>query len=150
MAARELLCHWFGIDLSKLSKYEIYLVEGDLLFRICGELKKMFITENKEYFDIMRFSKKIENDMLQSNFVGLIINDILSTEEYTIEGIACYSDTPEDVVQEVTAGRNNRPSATMLCRIIELHRSVRPDLYQSIIKKIFLEYSRAEDCEKKK
>ena len=51
-----------------------------------------------------------------------------------------YSDTPEDVIQEVIDGRNIRPSAIFLWKIIELHRSVRRDLYDAIIKKIVNHY----------
>ncbi|MBA3660150.1 MAG: hypothetical protein H0W64_00300 [Gammaproteobacteria bacterium] len=74
--------------------------------------------------------------MLENDFARLITNDILSTEEYNLKGIARYSDTPEDVIQEVIDGRNIRPSATFLWRIIELHRSVRRELYDAIIRKI--------------
>ena len=78
--------------------------------------------------------------MLENNLVRLITNDVLSTEEQNLNGIAHYSDTPEDVIQEVIDGRNIRPSATFLWKIIELHRSVRRDLYDAIIKKIVNHY----------
>ena len=78
--------------------------------------------------------------MLEANFVRLIIKDILATEEYNLKGIAYYTDTHEDVVQEVIDGRNTNPSATLLRRSIDLHRLVRRDLYHSIVKKIATEY----------
>ena len=89
-----------------------------------------------EYFYLMRFTEEMENSMLETNLARLITKDILSTEEYDLAGIARYANTFEDVIHEVLDGRNERPSATLLCRIIELHRSVRRELYSSIIKKV--------------
>jgi len=74
--------------------------------------------------------------MLENDLARLITRDILSSKEYNLTGLALYSDTPEDVIQEVIDGRNKRPSATFLWKIIELHRSVRRDLYNTIIQKI--------------
>ena len=87
----------------------------------------------------MKFSIDRENSMLETNFMRFIIEDILSTEEYTLQGIAYHLDIHEDVILEIIAGRNNSPSATLQRKFIELHRSVRLDLYQEIIKKIAMQ-----------
>ena len=79
-------------------------------------------------------------DQLEANLACFILKDILSTEEYNLSGIACYTNTHEDVIHEVIEGRNINPSATLFRRCIDLHRSVRRDLYQSIMKKIAAEY----------
>ncbi len=140
MAAMELLCHLVGINLSKLSREETLLLEAEFFARICEELKEVFRKQHRDYFRLMKFTIEKENMMLETNFVRLIIKDVLSTEEYNLQGVACYTDTHEDVVQEVIDGRNTSPSATLLRRSIDLHRSVRPDLYHSIVKKIVTEY----------
>ncbi|OGT41304.1 MAG: hypothetical protein A3F13_09915 [Gammaproteobacteria bacterium RIFCSPHIGHO2_12_FULL_40_19] len=136
MAAMELLCHLTGINLSKLSKEEILLLEAEFFARICEELKEVFRKQHRDYFLLMKLTVEKENMMLETNFVRFIIKDILSTEEYNLQGVACYMDTHEDVVQEVIDGRNTSPSATLLRRSIDLHRSVRRELYHSIMKKI--------------
>jgi hypothetical protein len=69
-----------------------------------------------------------------------IINDILMTEEYTLSGIACYTQTPEEIVYDLAIGLNTNPSAIFLRKIIELHRFIRRELYASIIEKIIIEY----------
>lgn len=139
MAALELLCNLAGINLSKLSKEEALMFEAELFWRICEELKEAFREQHKDYFCLMKFSIEKENSMLENNFVSLIIKDILSTEEYNLQGFAFYANTHEDIVQEVIDGRNKNPSAMLLRRSIDLHRLVRRDLYQSIIKKITTE-----------
>jgi hypothetical protein len=140
MAAIEPLCHLVGIDSKKLSKEEYILLEAEIFIRICDELKNSFKEKHKDYFRVMKFTIEKENSMLENNFVRLIANDILSTEEYNLNGIANYADTPEDVVQEVIDGRNIRPSANLLWRLISLHRSVRAELYDTIVKKIASQY----------
>ncbi len=74
--------------------------------------------------------------MLEGNFIRLVINDILLTEEYTVQGIACYTQTPEDVIYDIAMGNNLAPSFPLSRKIIEIHRSIRPDLYSNILKKI--------------
>ena len=41
-------------------------------------------------------------------------------------------------------GLNTSPSAIFLRKIIELHRSIRPELYREIMRKITTEYLAAE------
>ncbi len=136
MSAMEPLCHLIGINYRRLPKEEYLLLEAEIFICICEGLKEFFREKYKGYFHLMKFNLEKENAMLENDFARLITNDILSTEEYNLKGIARYSDTPEDVIQEVIDGRNIRPSATFLWRIIELHRSVRRELYDAIIRKI--------------
>ena len=65
--------------------------------------------------------------------------DILNTEEYTLEGVARYADTPIDLLQEIFIKQNITPSIPLFRKIMELHRIVKPELYQNIAKKILLE-----------
>ena len=123
-----------------LSSVESVLLEADLFLRVCLELKEYFRSEHSSYFRLMKFTKKMEDVMLDASFVSLMIKDILSSQEYTIEGVAQYTNFPEDIFYEIIAGLNVSPSASLLQRAIELHRMVRPKLYEAIIKKIHSEY----------
>lgn len=134
-------CSLIGIDSKMFSKEENFLVEAELFKCICEELKEIFREQHKAYFRLMKFTLKKEEAMLEANFTRLIIQDILSTNEYNIQGIAYYTTTPEEVVEEILGGLNINPSAIFLQRIIDLHRSVRNELYNKIIKKIISKYS---------
>lgn len=136
MAATVPLFELMRIEISKLSKHELLILEAELFVRICEELKEVFREQYKDYFRLMKLTKEMESIMLETNFVSSIVKDILSTQEYTLQGIAEYTDFHEDVVVDVIAGRNVCPSSVFLTRIIGLHRSVRPDLYKKIMKKI--------------
>ena len=136
MSAVQPLCLLQGIDPSQFSKEELLLLEAELFVRICGELRKIMRKQNKDYFLIMKFNPEKENTMLEIKFIRCIINDILSTEEYNLMGIALYTDTPEDVIYELASGCNINPTFLLSRKLIELHRTVRPDLYREIANKI--------------
>lgn len=140
MAAIEPFFKLIGLNIKKLNKYELTLLETELLARVCEKLKQIFKMQLKEYFNLMRVSIEKENAMLEAKFIRLIIQDILLTNEYTLNGIAYYTDTPLEVVGELFIGINTRPSAMFLRRIIELHRSVKRDVYKAIINKITQDY----------
>lgn len=140
MSAIEPLCLLFGIEPNTLSNEETILLEAELFLRICEELREIIREEYKDYFLLMKLTKDKENVMLESKFIPFFIEDILSTKEYNLQGIALYTDTHEDVLQEAYAGLNLYPSAILLRKIIELHRTVRRELYQKIVKKIALQY----------
>ena len=80
----------------------------------------------------------MENIMLEANFIRCVINDILLTNEYTLQGIAYYTQTPEDVIYDIAVGNNQSPSFPLSRKIIEIHRTIKPDLYRNILKKIII------------
>jgi len=130
-----------GTNIYKLSEEEKLLLEVELFARICEQLKEIFREQHRDYFYLMKFTKEKESALLESKFVRLIVQDILATGEYNLGGIAYYTDTYEEVLEELMTGRNTNPSAVFLRKLIELHRSVRPELYQVVIKKITANYS---------
>lgn len=136
MSAVEPLCSLVEINSCQLSREESIILEAELFRYICESLKGLHREWHKDYFHLINFTQDEENLMLKTSFMRFIISDILSSDEYTLEGIARYTDTPEDIVQEIFTGLNTNPSAIFLLRIIELHRSVRPELYRELMNKI--------------
>ncbi len=138
MPATEPLCHLIGINYKKLSKEEHFLLEAELFIQLCEKLQEFFREPQKSNFGLLKIKTEQENRMLENELARLITKDILSSEEYSLSGLAMYADTPEDVIQEIIDGRNTRPSALFLWKIIELHRSVRRGLYDTIIKNLLV------------
>lgn len=136
MAAVESLCRLNNINLKNFSNEENLILEAEFYYRICEQLKELFKIQYKDYFRIMKFNKEMEDAMMEERYVRCVINDIISTQEYSLLGIASYTYSPEDVIYEVATGKNTNPSSQLMRKIIELHRSVRPDLYRDMIKKI--------------
>lgn len=73
-------------------------------------------------------------------FMQEMIKDILSTQEYSLAGIATHTHIPEEVLCDVAAGINNNPTFELSRRLFELHINVRHDLYEGIMQKIVLKY----------
>ncbi len=136
MSSVEPLYRLASTDLSKFSQDERKILEAGFFSGVCNQLKNVFRQQHKEYFTLMKFTIQMENTMLDANFICLIIKDILATNEYTITGIAHYMNVHEDILHEIIIGLNTNPSAILLQKIIDLHRSVRADLYREIIDKI--------------
>lgn len=136
MASLIPLSHLLGINTKSLSKVENYFFEAALFSGVCTTLKAVFREEYLNYFRIMKFTLNTENDMLETNLVRLIIKDILLSEDYTLEGLANYTHTHVDVINEIALGLNPNPSSLFVRRIIELHKMVKPVLYQQIVKKV--------------
>jgi len=141
MSSTELLCHLAGINPSRFSKEEMFIIEAELFTRLYDKLKEIFKTQYKHYFKAIKLHTEMEDTIMEINFMRCVINDILSTDEYTLSGIAYYTQTPEEVVYDVATGRNTNPSSSFFRKIIELHRSVRRDLYAEIMKKVAAECS---------
>lgn len=139
MPATEPLYYLFDIDIDKLSKEELALVEAEIFMYLYAELMNIFRFDFKNYFYVMRFNTEMENAMLEENFIRCIIKDLLSTDDYSLQGISCYTQIPEEVIYELAIGYNTNPSFKLSRKIMELHRSVRPDLYRAIVKKMIAE-----------
>lgn len=140
MPAMEPLCHLAGIDSHKLTTEENLVLEAILLVRLCDELVEHFRTEYTGYFRTMKFTREMENEMLNKNILRLILGDMLKSEEYSISGIAYYTQMPEEVISDVFTGQNMAPSLPLSRKIIDMHRTVRADFYRETIKRILLQY----------
>lgn len=138
MSAIEPLSSLAGSHTAELTKEELFILEAELFIRLFDELKETIKIKYKSYFSIIKPSHDMENAMIEEKFVRCIVNDILESDEYTLSGIAAYTDTPEEVIHEIIIGRNTNPSVLFFRKIIELHRSIRRDLYKEIFEKTIL------------
>jgi hypothetical protein len=121
-----------GIDSSQLEKDEILLLEAAMLDSLCNELSMRY---QGTFNHIKEYHQEIST-MINAHFIYFITHDLINSNDYTIEGIANYSDIPEEVIVDIIIGTNNNPSIEVSRKIIELHRLARPDLYKRILNKI--------------
>jgi hypothetical protein len=146
MAVSKLLNQIIGMNLSvsELSHNELIILEAHFFTLVCMELKECFKSEQKDYFSLIKYEGEMEH-MMEANFANLVIKDIIATGEYTSQGIAYYVQAPEDVICDILIGRNMSPSIALFVKIIELHRSVRKELYHQITKKMIACLSHLDD-----
>ena len=136
MPAIEPLSRLLGIDPNNLSTEENLVLEIELFANVYETLTEHFEISYKNYFES---TNETEANMIDEKFISYLINDILATGEYSLSGVAYYTQIPEEVLYDAAIGRNKFLSLLFSRKIMELHRNVRGELYQSIIKKIALE-----------
>jgi hypothetical protein len=136
MLSMELLPQSAIFAQNKFSKEQLYILEAGLFNLICEELKDYFAEEQKKYFRLLKTTIPKENEMIEESLARSVVKDIISSDMYTLSGIARYTYSTEDVLVDIVSGQNPDPSANLLTRIIKLHQTVRPDLYRDILKKL--------------
>lgn len=140
MARTDLVCCLIRQCNFKLSRVERLLVETKLFTLIYHELSKFFKAPYSQYQRLIKSNLVQEENMLGANIMQEMIKDILSTEEYSLVGIATYTQIPEEVLSDIVTGINVNPTFELSRKLFELHISVRRNLYDEIMKKIALEY----------
>ncbi|OAI46440.1 hypothetical protein AYO45_06340 [Gammaproteobacteria bacterium SCGC AG-212-F23] len=73
--------------------------------------------------------------MLEENLLKYFIEDILIAGAHTVPDIAKQVDTTDDVIVDIVEENNMTPSFTVARKIINLHQTVRPQLYHGFMQK---------------
>jgi hypothetical protein len=137
MPATDLIFCLFRVKTSKLSTAERIILEAKCLTIIYYEFQSMIADRYKNYLRLVKPANYMEKQMQGGDFLRELIVDILSTEEYSMAGIARFAHVSEDVLIDIASGLNRHPTFDLSRKIIEIHASVRRDLYDSIVKKAF-------------
>ncbi|EKD71612.1 MAG: hypothetical protein ACD_46C00144G0002 [uncultured bacterium] len=140
MFIKEVLSYFSRSNLNNLSKAESFFVEATIFLRIYEEFFEILKTQYNGYLRLIKTEFGMENEMMEANFLKFLVNDILSTNDYTLEGIANFIRMPIDAVLEVASGINNNPSLMLATKLIKLHINVRKDLYGELMKKIISDF----------
>ena len=88
--------------------------------------------------------------MIDSHLIQFLIQDILETKEYDLKGIAIYTNTTIEVLEDLSAGINRDPSLSVSERIMSLYLTVKRSFYNSLIRKILLALEQGEKNKHKK
>ncbi|MFZ2315067.1 MAG: hypothetical protein WAW86_05360 [Gammaproteobacteria bacterium] len=136
MAATMPLYNLLDIDLDNLTTQERSFVDMILCVSLCEEFRHQILAQYKGYFNSIKENAEKERSMLEQNIIGCILNDILSTNEYSLSGVAYYTNTPEEILMDVSTGSNLNPTFNLSRKLIDLHRTVKPQLYVDLLRKI--------------
>lgn len=118
-----------------------------LKFSVKNERKilKAFLLNRLHQLFFELFQNKmqfIENNYLMecyamdSKIIQLIIQNIIESGKYTLEGIAFYTRIPFDVIYDAACGISNESSITLWVRVVDLFIQVNPDVAQILIDKL--------------
>ncbi|EKD53662.1 MAG: hypothetical protein ACD_60C00162G0017 [uncultured bacterium] len=143
MSKTDLLRCLFRQHNNKLPRTQKLLLEIKLLTHICQELIEIFESRYKGYQRLVKFDNKQEENMASVKLMQEMIKDILSTNEYSLAGIAAYTHIPEEVLSDVVSGMNADLTFETSKKIFELHISIRRNMYDEIMRKIIAEFIRS-------
>jgi hypothetical protein len=76
---------------------------------------------------------------MDSKIIQFLIQGIIESEEYTLEGIALHTRIPFDVIYEAACGINNQISITPWLKLVDLYIQVNPAISHALIEKLLLE-----------
>jgi len=109
-------------------------------------LKAFLLGQLHQLFCKLFQNKMLRNDndspmecyAMDSKIIQFLIQGIVETGEYTLEGIALYTYIPFDIIYDAACGINNQFSITPWVRVVDLYMHVKPDITKILIDK-FLE-----------
>lgn len=139
MSAVHELRYLYEVNDLKFSWKEACLLEAAFFTALCEQLMQLIKESYENYYKLIKFDTEKESEMLEENFIRCLINDLVASGEYSLIGIAQYTNIPEEVVYDLALGKNVNPSLVLARRIIELHKIVRRDLYHGLLKKFLSE-----------
>ncbi len=73
---------------------------------------------------------------MDSKIIQLLIQGIIETDEYTLEGISIHTRIPFDVIYDAACGLNSQFSITPWARLVDLYMQVKPDIARLLINKL--------------
>jgi hypothetical protein len=103
---------------------------------LLGRLHHLFCEIFHKQIQQYQTNFSMECYAVDSKIIQLLIQGIVETGEYTLEGIAYATRIPFDVIFDAACGNNNQFSMTPWVRIINLYTQVKPDVAQLLFKKL--------------
>lgn len=112
------------------------------------KLLKFFLVNRLHKFFITFFYKKFQYDLgknfelttecyeMDGKIIQVLLNEIVETGEYTLEGVATYTRIPLDIIVDAACGTAHQLSITPWTRIVDLYMQVRPTVYKAFFDKL--------------
>ena len=124
----------FSLPTIKYSiRNERTLLKAVLLSRIHHLVSELF---NRSIQPNINNNVSMESYIMDSKILQLLIQGIVDTGEYTLEGISFYTKIPFDVIYDTACGINSHLSVTTWTKIVDLYMQVKPEVAQVLCEKL--------------
>lgn len=100
---------------------------------LLGRLHQLFCELFQSKMQCNQNNFLMECYAMDGKIIQFLIQGIVETGEYTLEGIAFYTRIPFDVIYEAACGISNQFSITPWARVVNLYIQVNPDIEQTLI-----------------
>ncbi len=95
---------------------------------LLGRLQKLFCELFQNKMQFIQNNNSMECYAVDSQIIQFLIQEIIETGEYTLEGIAFHTRIPFDVVYDAACGIGNQFSITPWAKIVDLYIQVKPEI----------------------
>ncbi len=113
---------------------------SSLIIKTDRKLLKIFLLTQFQNFFCELFHLNSDNSMeyylMDNKIIQSLIQEIVETGEYTLEGIAYYTHIPFDVIYEAVCGIRNQLSLIAWSRVIALYIQIKPETIDILIAKL--------------
>lgn len=109
------------------------------------KILKAFLLNISHQLISQLFNNKIQSDpnnssmecyAMDNKIIQLLIQGIIETGEYTLEGIAYATHIPFDVIYDAACNINNQYSVTLWTKIVDLYIQLNPSIAQALVDKL--------------
>ena len=110
--------------------YQSQFIKAALLSQLHGLLVELFDKTTQNCFSDMEIYE-MDNKIIQ-----MLIHTIVSSGEYSLEGIAHATRIPYDVIYDASYGKNSNFSITPWVRVVDLFLQIKPELAKLLYDKL--------------
>lgn len=103
---------------------------------LLGSLHKLFCELFQNKMQLIQNNNSMECYAVDSQIIRFLIQEIVETGEYTLEGIAFHTRIPFDVVYDAVCGIASQFSITPWARIVDLYIQVKPEIARELTAKL--------------
>jgi hypothetical protein len=103
---------------------------------LLGRLHQLFCEIFHNKIQQYKTNSSMECYSMDSKIIQMLIEGIIETGEYTLEGIAHATRIPFDVIFDAASGASNQFSITPWARVVNLYTQVKPEIAQLVFNKL--------------
>lgn len=103
---------------------------------LLGQLHQIFCELFHNKIQCNQNNSLMECYVMDSKIIQILLQGIVETGEYTLEGVALYTRIPFDVIYDAACGISDQFSITPWARVVDLYIQVKPDVAQVLIDKL--------------
>lgn len=103
---------------------------------LLGRLHQLFCELFEDAMPDKKNNYSMECYAMDSKIIQLLLQGIIETGEYTLEGIAYYTHIPFDVIYDAACGISDQFSITPWARVVDLYMQVKPEVANVLIERL--------------
>lgn len=126
-----------NISNTQIKHHEKLLIEAYLYNLLYRKARCKFRNQFEDQIKFLN-THLSEDEVMDNNLSYYLVQDLLATGNFTLEGIAYETKTHVDVIIDIASGIRTNISAAIFNRIIKLHINTKRSVYSELIKRLLI------------